>query len=519
MKDRRGAATWAWSARDLDPLQRVKLFVERLRVPSGANAGDTFALAPFQSRFIEAFLKPDVSGGALSVGRGNGKTPLAAALALACLFGAFGPARMREIVIAAVTREQASIAFRYALEYLRGSPRLAERVRVRNAARELDYCDGLARLHVISADAAGSLGSSPALAIADEVGAWSAGRGADLFASLETGTGKCAGKLLAISTSPPNDQHFWARWLDVASKERVVHVHAGRPNCDLEDVAELNRANPATAAGFGPCIDRLIAAAADAKARGGSAAASFRNLVLNERVETAGEAERLLEPDELVACEAESPPAKGENDRFIVGLDVGETASLTAAAAVWIEEGKIKADLLCACNANAPTLKERSERDGLDYLAAVERGELVILGDRVVDVDGFVRLLIERWGTPSAVWADRYKRPMVTQVFKDAGVRCRLNFGGQGYRDGGQSVAALRRSVKEGRLEVPKSYLLRSACAGSSLVSDDAGNKKLTKRKSNTRVDVLSALLLAVWRAADFPNELQERDFQYAVCG
>ena len=63
------------------PSTKAIRFLERLEIPEGPLAGRLLKLAPFQKRFVKA-LADAVSLAALSVGRGNAKSPLSAGLGL-----------------------------------------------------------------------------------------------------------------------------------------------------------------------------------------------------------------------------------------------------------------------------------------------------------------------------------------------------------------------------------------------------------------------------------------------------
>src|SRR5437762_14031940 len=77
-----------WAAPGLSRSERVVRFVESLPCSSGPLAGTLFKLRPWQKRFIRAVYATDKQGSrkvrtaVLSMGRGNGKTTLAAMLAL-----------------------------------------------------------------------------------------------------------------------------------------------------------------------------------------------------------------------------------------------------------------------------------------------------------------------------------------------------------------------------------------------------------------------------------------------------
>src|SRR5690606_32282245 len=93
------------------PATLAKPFISTLKVPTGRLAGAPVKLAPYQAKFIDGAFAPGVNVGVLSVGRGNGKSTLSAALALGELLGAWSDASEREILIAAKTQQQAQIAW------------------------------------------------------------------------------------------------------------------------------------------------------------------------------------------------------------------------------------------------------------------------------------------------------------------------------------------------------------------------------------------------------------------------
>lgn len=88
-------------------------FLETLHIPEGPHAGQALRLAPFQRQFVKGALADDVMTGVLSIGRGNAKTALASGIALGALLGEWDRQPKREILIAARTRDQAQIAWRF----------------------------------------------------------------------------------------------------------------------------------------------------------------------------------------------------------------------------------------------------------------------------------------------------------------------------------------------------------------------------------------------------------------------
>ena len=97
----------------------LERYIGGLIIGQGRHAGQPFAVLPWQRRFLRgAFRQPDDAG--LSLGRGGGKTTLIAGLGAACV-DVGGPLvePNAESVIVASSFDQALIAFRHVLHFLR----------------------------------------------------------------------------------------------------------------------------------------------------------------------------------------------------------------------------------------------------------------------------------------------------------------------------------------------------------------------------------------------------------------
>jgi phage terminase large subunit-like protein len=205
----------------------------------------------------------------------------------------------------------------------------------------------------------------------------------------------------------------------------------------------------------------------------------------------------LLTVDEWMAAEVtDLPPRDGP---AIVGVDLGGSASMSAAALYWPMTGRLEA---FGAFPSVPSLAARGAADGVSgrYVEMQDRGELVTLGDKVVPAPGFLHAIMRALdgATVAALVADRYRQAEFEEAMAAAGVSAPVVWRGQGFKDGAEDVERFRRAVFEGRVSVAPSLLLRSAFADAVTLADPAGNAKLAKGRSKGRIDAAAATVLAV---------------------
>ena len=488
----------------LTPAGRAMRFLHGLRIPEGPRAGEALSLAPFQRAFVEGALAPETSTAILSIGRGGGKSALSAGIALGALLGIWDRQPRREVLLAAKTRDQARIAWDFVSGFAHHlPPEIAGRLTFRRAPRlEIEYsADGGSHvLRALASDGKAALGSAPTLALLDERGHWPADRGDELEAALLSGLGKRGGRALIISTSAADDSHPFSKWIDEPIPGSFIQEHRPAPGLPADDRASLLIANPGAEHGIGAELSWLEGQARRAIARGGSALQTFRLYNRNERV--SGETrDMLLTPDEWLACEAaELPPREGA---CVVGIDLGGSASMTAAAFYWPATGRLEAH---GWFPSAPSLLDRGQADGVArrYCEMEDRGELSTLGDRTVPVAPWlVEVLARVQGEQiAALVADRFKQSELGEALDRAGIRAPLVWRGQGFRESNEDCDRFRRACFDGQVIAAPSLLLRSAFADTVCLRDPANNIKIAKARSMGRIDAASAAVLAVAEGA-----------------
>ena len=481
-------------------------FLETLIVPEGPKAGTPLVLAEYQKRFVRGAMAPDVMVGVLSIGRGNAKTALSAGIALGSVMGVWDAQPKREIIIAARNRDQAKTAFGFVVGFIQGLPEGEQELfTIRHGYKlEAEYsANGGGLIRVIPADGKSILGGAPTLALMDERAAWEKDKGDNLENAILSGLGKRGGRALIISTSAPDDANTFSRWLDEPPPGCFVQEHRPPPGLPADDLDSLLIANPGAAEGIGATPEWLVAQARRAIARGGSALSSFRNLNRNERV-SSEDRSVLLTVDEWLSTEVAPDQLPERRGPCILGVDLGGSRSMSAAAFYWPDTGRLEA---LGTFPSFPGLADRGASDGVSdrYCQMQERGELSTMGENTVPPGPWLAEIVRMLDgiTPDCVVGDRFRHAEFAEAMQGAGLaRVPFVWRGFGWQDGSEDIERFRRALFDGEVSVSPSLLLRSAFSDAITLVDPAGNHKLAKGRSLGRIDAAAATVLAVAQGA-----------------
>ena len=175
----------------------------------------------------------------------------------------------------------------------------------------------------------------------------------------------------------------------------------------------------------------------------------FRALRLNQGV---GDVRRSVLIDADSWARVERPEPADMAGRYVLGLDLGQNAAMSGAAAFWPDTGRLEA---IAAFPEHPSLAARGLGDGVGnlYVKMHARGELIVAGRRVSDIGALLRECLTRWGVPGIIACDRYREAelrehLVRVDFPLTGLAVR----GQGFRDGGEDVRMFRKAVLDAEL-------------------------------------------------------------------
>lgn len=221
--------------------RRIKFIQTYLVIPKGKGALRKFRLRRWQQDLVRGMFGAAIRTALVSLPRANGKSALAAALAVAELF--CGPPSA-EVLVVASDQRQANIVLNLARRMIELSPELAERCQI--YADKLVVPGNDSVMHAMPADPAALHGWDPSLLIVDELHVVTAA----VWEAVTSVSGKRPESLtLAIST--PSDSADSVMWRLVehgrSGDDAAFYLRefAAPDGCALDDRDAWAIANPA----------------------------------------------------------------------------------------------------------------------------------------------------------------------------------------------------------------------------------------------------------------------------------
>ena len=483
---------------------RVIAFIERYcLVPEGNLIGKPVRLLDFQKKFIfDVYDNPHGTSRAyLSIARKNGKTGLIACIALAHIVGPEAKLNSR-VFSGARSRKQASEVFNYASKMCMMSDYLSKITRVVASDKKIvglvmnvEYMAG-------SAEAKTAHGGSPVLAILDEVGQVKGPTDAFVEA-IETSQGAHDGSamLFAISTQASTDNDLFSRWIDDAQKSEdpriVCHLHAAPEDCDLDDRAAWQAANPALG------VFRSLKDVEDFSKRAMRMPASensFRWLFLNQRIDASAPF-----VSRSVWAECAKPVAAAFDGPVYGGLDLSEVQDLTALVLISPVDGVWNVRPTFWLPGDG--LRQKSVADRVPYDVWHKDGHLVAAPGRTIDyqfVAEHLRTVCDEMDVRKIAfdrWNWRHLKPWLLKAGFDEdqleGDHAIFEQFGQGYASMSPALRTLEADLLNRKVAHGGHPVLTMCAANATVQSDPSGNRKLSKSDSRGRIDGMVALAMA----------------------
>ena len=494
----------------------VQFFERALTHTKGRWAGCKFVLEDWQREEIirPLFGKLRENGtrqfrtAYIEIPRKNGKSELAAGVALKLLFG--DDEAGGEVYGAAADRDQASIVFNVAAQMVRNSPELAGRAKIIDSSKRIIVTKGRSAGSVyraIPADAAGSHGFNASGIVFDEIHTQP---NRELWDVLTTSTGAREQPLVFGITTAGFDRESICYELH----ERAMSVINGAVDIPsffayVKSAAETDdwlseevwkACNPALDI-FRSIDDmrELAQQAADSPALQNT----FRRLYLNQWT---SQQSRWIDIRAWDGCIGPVDPALLRNKHVFGGMDLASTTDLTALCLCFPPKGE-DGDYQNMWHFWIPEakLEDRSRRDRVPYRSWVEQGFVTTTPGNVVDY-GVIRKDIGALGQ---------EFPMLREIAYDPwnATSLAVDLESDGFqmipiRQGHASLSAptkeFERLVTDRRLRHGANPVMRWMVDNVAVVQDSNGNIKPAKDKSRDRIDGVVAAIMALDRASRF---------------
>ncbi|WP_020146815.1 terminase large subunit [Thioalkalivibrio sp. ALJ15] len=499
----------AWEAPGLSRAERVIAFIESLPVTSGVLAGTTMALRDWQREIIHGIYATDADGkrsvrtALLTLPRKNGKTGLAAGLALAHLCGPEAEAR-GQVYSAAADRDQAALLYTEMKAIIEQVPALDARIVTRDFTKSMEDLETGSHYKALSSDAKTKHGFSASCVIYDEL-AQAPNR--NLYDVLATSTAARAEPLMCvISTQSPDPNHVMSELVDYAVQVRdgVVEdpafygvVYAAPEDADPWDEEVWHACNPAL--GDFRSLEEMRTSALQAQ-RIPARESAFRSLYLNQRVDAD---ERFIAANDWAGCQGDLPDLKGA--RCFAGLDLSSTKDLTSLVLFFPDSGAVLPYFWCP----GDSLDQREDQDRVPYRTWARAGHIEPTPGRAVDKRHVALRLADVVAQYDvrAIAFDRWGMEELRRILSEEGIEdLPLREFGQGYASMSPALAALEALVLEGDLLHAGHPVLTWNVANVVVDQDPAGNRKMTKGRARERIDGAVALAMAVGTWAKEPK-------------
>lgn len=447
----------------------------------------------------------------LVIGRKNGKTLLAAAIASYMIFaeGEYGA----RIYFTAPKLDQANLCYDAFTQMVEKEPELDERAKKRKTDIYIAETNSSARAIAFSAKK--SDGFNAYLCVCDEIASWAGDAGKKFYEVMKSSQGaRSAGLMLAISSAGyANDgayDELFTRATAVlkgtAKEKRLAPIIYQIEDPEKwNDINELQKSMPNL--GVSVSVDYMLDEIAVAE-NSLSKKAEFLTKYCNVKQSSSA---AWFDYSEIAACFGDPLELEDFRDCYaVVGIDLSQTTDLTACVVLIEKNGKIYGFARFFMPANK--LEERTAEDHVPYEAYVQRGFLKLSGENYVDYqdcyDYVIGLLNEYGILPLKVGYDRYSAQYLIKDLKAAGCQCDDVYQGENLTP---VIVELEGLVKDGKFNFGDNDLLKIHLLNAALkINNETNRKRLVKISAYDRIDGMAALLDAICVRQKFYEEIGE---------
>lgn len=433
------------------------------------------------------------------IGRKNGKTLLAAAIAAYMLFvdGEYGA----RIYFTAPKLQQSALCYDAFFQMIAKENELATLTQKRRTDVYVKSTNSSAMPLAYNARKADGL--NPTLCVCDEIAAWGGDAGLKQYEVLKSALGsRTAPLIISITTANFQNDSIY----DELMRRSTAVLNGGSRETRLapflymiddpkkwDDINELRKSNPNM--GVSVSADYLIEEIAVAE-NSLSKRAEFLTKYCNIKQSSSQAWLRFTDVEK--ACTEEFTIDDLRDSYAVGGLDLSQTTDLTSACIVVEKHGILH--VISHFWMPAERLSIATAEDGVPYDIFVKKGVLSLSGDNYVDyhdVFNWFRTIIEEYQIyPLQVGYDRYSAQYLVEDMKAYGVHMDDVY--QGFNIS-PVIKTFEGELKDGRVQIGNNGLLKAHFLNSALKHDNDNQRvKLVKVGKNTRIDGMAALLDAL---------------------
>lgn len=483
-------------------------FIQNLKHTKGKWDGKPFFLLPWQEQIVRDIFgivnaegKRQFRSAYIEIPKKNGKSELAAAIALYLLYGD-GEASA-EVYSCANDRSQASIVFDVAKRMVEKSPALLKRSKIAAATKRIVNYRNAGFYQVLSAETGTKHGLNISGLVFDEIHAQPNRK---LYDVMTKGSGDAREQpLFFIITTAGTDKEsicyeLHTKALDIMNGRKIDHsfypvIYGLSDEDDWNDEANWYKANPSL--GYTISIDRVRDAYRDALENPAEENV-FKQLRLNiwTNSTVVWIPEHIYERGNLPIN-----PAELEGRDCYAGLDLSSTSDITALVLVFPPRTENeKYIVLPFFWLPEETLELRCRRDHVLYDVWQRQGYILTTEGNVIHY-GFIERFIERLGEKYHIIEiayDRWNATQMVQNLEDMGFTM-VPFG-QGFKDMSPPSKELYKLLMEGNINHGSNPVLKWMAQNVVMRQDPAGNIKPDKERSVEKIDGIVALIMGLDR-------------------
>ena len=493
---------------DKKKADRAVKFIEMLPHTKGEWEGKPFWLLPWQETIIRDLFGVVKEDGTrqfrtayIEIGKKNGKSELAAAIALYLLYADNEPSA--EVFSAAADRAQASIVYDVARRMVEMTPALLRRSKVMAATKRIVNYSNAGYYQVVSADVGGKHGYSISGLIFDEIHNQP---NRQLWDVLTKGSGDARRQALHVAiTTAGTDRNsicyeLHVKAMDLLEGRRVDPtfypvVYSLPVDADWTDEANWYKANPSLGITFP--IDRMREAFLQAQENPAEENV-FRQLRLDQWV---GSTVRWIPEHIYNQGNQEIDMEELAGRECYGGLDLSSSGDITALVLMFPPRSEDeKYIMLPFFWVPEDTIPQRVRRTSVPYDVWQKKEFLNATPGNVIDY-AYIQNTIEGLSKVyniREIAFDRWGSQMLVERLTEMGLTVVPI--GQGYKDMSAPSREFYEQLMKGNIIHGGNPIMKWMCGNVVIEQDPAGNIKPTKSKSADKIDGVVAAIMALDR-------------------